>query len=311
MMNYWYPIIKVSYHLFAYTILFTGIWLLVRKQLFSFIGSQIEAFRFMKSKKLSNHNRYNRHIEMLLKSNVKNYSVGAIERFYYISIMTSILAFVLVYRISNDVYMGLGVAVGCLFGPYLIHWVRLLRKRATASYDLLPAATKLLQKYRAHNHNIYHALRETVNELDGTIKSAFYLVLNAIQHRRNVEDSVNLFHFQINTSSSLQIAILILEGVKKDINIDNGLSRVIGDMTNTSILIEKEKSDNRDAIQLGYFPIFAVPITLLLNHKLSSGRALYYYFQHPLGVKILLLVTFICFFSFMVALILAKPKNDL
>jgi hypothetical protein len=93
--------------------------------------------------------------------------------------------------------------------------------------------------------------------------------------------------------------------------IDNGLARMIHDLTETTIILEKEKSENRDAIQLGYFPIVALPLSIVINQKVSGGRAFHFTFETPEGRQMLIFAVLICSMSFLAALVMSRPKNDL
>lgn len=308
----WRMAVQIIYLFAMYFILFYGVWRLLKLYVRKIFYTTREIARMPSVRTRysdKKENRLRKHLELLLESTSNKKPL--VEMFYLKTILIFMVVTVVLISLTRDVQISIFVALISSLVPYILLWVKLNRIRAISSYDLLPATNKLLQKYRSNNFNLYFALKETVGELEGPIQSAFSSILYAIQHRRNVEDSIQVFHYQIKTTWSLQLGILIAEGITENKNIDDALSRITRDMTETSIVLEKEKSESRDAIQLGYFPIFALPITILLNQKISDGRAFHYHFYVPEGLKVLILTSVICLFSFLAALILAKPRNDI
>jgi Flp pilus assembly protein TadB len=312
----WEVILQVFYHVAMYSFLMYGVWRLAKGPILNAVYStrdiarmpSVTRARMEENKKLS---IFRRHLELMLESTSNKFSRHSVEMFYFKTVTIFVVGTIVIYSLTKDLPTSVALSIFTAGIPYFTLWVKLNRIRAKSSYDLLPATNKLLQKYRSNDANLYHALREAVDEIEGPIRSAFSTIVNAIQHRRNVEDAVHLFHYQIKTSWSLQLAIIILEGIKENKIIDNALERITRDMTETSIIMEKEKSENRDAVQLGFFPIVALPITLLINDKISGGRALKYHFYDPVGLKVLIITIVVCSFSFLVALIMAKPRNDI
>lgn len=307
--------VQITYLFTMYFILFYGVWRLLKIYVRKIFYSTRDIVRMpsvhtrYSREENSKKNRLRSHLELMLESTSNKKTV--VEMFYLKAALIFIVVAIVIFSLTADIQISILVALFSSGVPYMMLWVKLNRIRAKSSYELLPATNKLLQKYRSNNFNLYYALKETVSELEGPIQSAFSSILHAIQHRRNVEDSIQVFHYQIKTTWSLQLGIVITEGITENKNIDDALGRITRDMTRTSIVMEKEKSENRDAIQLGYFPVFALPITIFLNQKISNGRAFHYHFHDTEGLKVLILSSTICLFSFLVALILAKPRNDI
>jgi Flp pilus assembly protein TadB len=312
----WKPYVDLLYHMCMYGLLLYGIgriaiFLWKQKITHTRRAARMPSLSVDQKKATRKTRKIDQHLELLLQSTAKRYHEHSLFQFYTVTFSAGLLSFVSFYHLTRGVISSFIFAFSICWIPYVWLWVKLLRNRARASYDLLPASNLLLQKYRSQHFNMYYGIMELVKELDGPIKQAFYSILHTVQNRREVEDAIRLFHYQINTTWSLQLAVMILEGIKYDKKVDNGLDRMVRDMTETSVITQKELSENRDTVQLGYFPIFAIPITMLLNQKMSDGKAFHYYFQTNDGLAVLMVTCLICTFSFFVSLIYAKPKNDI
>ncbi len=196
--------------------------------------------------------------------------------------------------------------------PYGYKHLQLHRIRTENSYQLTPAAEKLLLKYRSYRGNIYYALLELTEELHGPMKNAFNVFVSALQAKgqKNIEEAAELFYYQIQTSWARQLGIQIMKAAKDGKQIGKALARIHEDMKDVSQLIEKAKSENLETIQMGYLPIVMLPVSIWGNEYLSGGAVLHYYLNDPIGVKYLLFTVIVCVVSFFTAVILRKPKNE-
>ncbi|PKM44960.1 MAG: hypothetical protein CVV03_07270 [Firmicutes bacterium HGW-Firmicutes-8] len=312
----------------AYAIFFIGLWVILQPLILPSLNQQIRKYKtFTRLRKL--HLKKNmsmfrsrffiyRHLELLLGSTWPWYSESTI--IYYI-----ILSIVL-FSVSTATYFRFisGWRLSIIFGlvtasfPYFFLLLRLFWKRSETSYELVPAATILLGKYRVNSRNIYYSIIDTIKEISQyrALQKTFIKLASAIQSHRSKEDleeALELFVYQIGTTWAQQLGVLILNAQWDGKDIERSLSNIVKDIGKAQEILEQEKSSNQDTIQMGYFvPIIAFPASLcLLSKVVSPGRFLYYQLKTTVGFTSFIITSILCIGGFMVSLLLKKPKNEI
>jgi hypothetical protein len=196
--------------------------------------------------------------------------------------------------------------------PYCFMRMRLHRIRVKNSYDLVPAVNTLILKYSEYRGNLYYAVFETTKGLQGDILNAFVNLLPALQGSANskIEDAIELFIFRIKTTWSIQLGILIHKSEEQGDNIEQGLKWLVTDMSEVAKITEELKSENRETIQMAYFPAFLFPAVIYLNQYPSLGKSWHYYFQTTPGIRMVVFTLFFTLICALVAYIIQKPRNE-
>jgi hypothetical protein len=197
--------------------------------------------------------------------------------------------------------------------PYGFMRLKLHGVRVRNSYDLVPAVNTLLLKYGEYRGNLYYAVFDTVKELKGDIMVSFASLLPVLQGSAgtNLEESVELFVFRVRTHWAVQLGILIHKAEEQGDNIELGLRWLIADMSEVAKITEEIKSENREAVQLGYLPVILLPLVIFLNQYPSMGKSWYYYFHHPAGIRLLIFTVLFTAFCGLAAFIIQKPRNEM
>jgi hypothetical protein len=214
----------------------------------------------------------------------------------------------------SDLFNGWQIFISMMasFLPYCFLRMKLHRVRVKNSYDLVPAVNTLILKYSEYRGNLYYAVFETTKVLQGDILNAFVGLLPALQGSANasIEDAIELFIYRIKTTWAIQLGILIHKSEEQGDNIEQGLRWLITDMSEVAKITEEIKSENRETIQLAYFPVFLFPAVIYFNQFPSMGKSWHYYFQTTPGIRMImftLLYTFICA---VIAYTIQKPRNE-
>ncbi|GGG18789.1 hypothetical protein [Paenibacillus abyssi] len=196
--------------------------------------------------------------------------------------------------------------------PYFLMRMKLHRVRIKNSYDLVPAVNTLLLKYSEYRGNLYYAVFETTKGLNGDILNAFVGLLPSLQGaaNSNIEEAIELFIFRIKTTWSIQLGILIHKSEEQGDNIDQGLRWLIADMSEVAKITEELKSENRETMQLAYMPAILLPAVIYLNQFPSMGKSWHYYFQTPLGIRMIVFTLLFTLLCALIAYMIQKPRNE-
>lgn len=320
-------VVEIVIKTLADSCLIIGLWLAVRPWVMPLLSRKVRSYknrlrlrRLQISTGSANYKTrhpFYRHLDLMLASIWPWYSEFTVV--YYL-ISTAVLL-----AVSSTVYLrfagswALAITAGLLTAviPYgvltlVLHW-----KRNETSYELVPATSILLGKYRVNSRNIYYAILDTIKETDkyGALQKALIKLASAIQSHRNKEDlqnAIEVFVFQIDTSWAKQLGIQIFSAQWENKNIEISLSNIVRDMGKTQEIMEQQKSINQDTIQMGYFvPVIVFPLSLLfLSRVITSGRYYYYQFKTTAGFTSFVITFSLCLLGFAVSLALRKPKNE-
>ncbi|MDA8213567.1 MAG: hypothetical protein M0021_17095 [Clostridia bacterium] len=316
---------EIIYKSIIYSAFLLGFSRLVLPYLLPVINEQIKNYRHyarlrrLKVKEITEGRRrypLYRHLELLFQSTFPWFNDSTVVSFIVITLALAAVSCSLLVRFTSKPWFSvlLGILIGLI--PYLLLRMRLYLIRSDTSYELVPTTSLFLAKYRANSRDVYHALLDLIKELDsGSLKLAFIKLTNAIQSHRSKEElerSVELFVFQIQNTWAKQLGILFINAIWEGMIIEKSLINIVQDMTRVQQILQEERSNNNDAILLGFFPLIAFPLTWLFVEKLSGfGKAFHYQFNTPTGLISFAVTALACVLSLITALLLRKPKNDL
>lgn len=196
--------------------------------------------------------------------------------------------------------------------PYALMRIKLHRIRVRNSYDLVPAVNLLVLKYNNHQNNLYYAVLDITKELRGDIQLAFMGLIPVLQGSSSmtIEKAIELFYFRIHTNWSIQLGILIQKSETQGDDIEQGLNWLVTDMSEVTKIKEEVKHENRETVQLGYFPLILLPAAVFLNKYPSQGKSWYYTFQHPAGLKVFIFTALFCVVCALTAFVISRPANE-
>ncbi len=320
-------LLEIGFKTIAYASLLIGFWLIIQPRILPFIKQQVRRYknyaRLRKIQLKENVIQYRkfflyRHMELLLGSIWPWYSESTIIYYLILTFTLFSVSTVVYFRFINGWCISVVFGLFTVFLPYLLLFLGLFWKRSETSYELIPAASILLGKYRANSRDVYYSILAAIKEMDQykTLQKSFTKLAFAIQSQRTEEDlenAVELFVYQIGTSWAQQLGVLILNDQLEGKNIERSLSNIVKDMGKAQELLEQEKSTNQDTIQIGYFvPLIAFPASLfLLSKVLTTGKFIYYQFKTNMGMTSFVITFILCLAGFLISLLLKKPKNEI
>ncbi|MDT3697884.1 MAG: hypothetical protein RO469_00535 [Thermincola sp.] len=321
-------VIEIIIKTFGYAGLFIGLWLFVRPSLLPILKRKVRNYKNrLRLRKLQiretaatykSSRPFYRHLDMLLAATWPWYS--EFSAVYYLIITTVLFAVssTVYLKITGGWVLALTAGLTTSLVPYGILSVILHWKRNETSYELVPVTSILLGKYRVNSRNIYFSILDTIKETGqyGTLQKALIKLASAIQSHKNKEDlenAIEMFVFQIDTSWAKQIGIQIFSAQWENKNIETALSNIVRDMGKTQEIMEQQKSNNQDTIQMGYFiPLIVFPLSLFfLSRVITTGRYFYYQFKTTAGFTSFIITLILCLLGFAVSLALRKPKNEI
>lgn len=321
-------LLEILYKTVGYMAFVIGLCFLTKSHLDPWIKNQFRKYkRYARLRKLQVRESINdyhrrvlvyRHLQLLLGSVWPWFTEASVIHFI---ILTSLL-----FSLSTVVYIKILVSVplSLLLGlitaaiPYFFLLLGLTWKRSDTSYELVPAVSTLLGKYRVNAKDLYSSIVDTIKEMDNykSLQKSFFKLASTLQNQRNKEDlekAIELFVFQIGTSWAKQLGVLLLSAQWEGKDIERSLSNIVKDMGKAQEIIEQQKSSNQDTIQMGFFvPIIIFPASLyFLSRVLTSGKFFYFQFQTRAGGTSFMVTLILCLVSFIVSLLLRKPKNEI
>ncbi|MGZ9584152.1 hypothetical protein [Paenibacillus marinisediminis] len=276
-------------------------------------------------KKTKRDSRWTRHLILLLRSisGGQEQDDHLLQRFINVTVgvfMMTYIGYGFWISVSSGDYKwsnlldrwALIISLMASFIPYCVMRLKLHRIRVKNSYDLVPAVNTLLLKYTEYRGNLYYAVFETSKGLQGDILNAFMGLLPALQGSASttIEDAVELFMYRIKTTWSIQLGILIHKSEDQGDNIEMGLRWLIADMSEVAKITEEIKSENREIIQMAYFPAFLLPAVIYLNQYPSMGKSWHYYFQTTMGIRMIIFTLLFTLICALVAYMIQKPRNE-
>ncbi|WP_138753548.1 hypothetical protein [Paenibacillus sinopodophylli] len=261
------------------------------------------------------------HLELLLRSTSKTFHRNTISQFFTLSIVLFVIVYVvLLLGFNGGDFLSwwnnraFGLAGLTALLPYGLRRVKLYNIRRENSYALIEASELLLIKYRSPNNqgDLYYALYETTDELQGTMKRAFssLVTILQLQGRMAIREGVELFTYQIGNSWAKQLGVLFTKAAKENRDISRALEKVHTDMQESKRIVEAEKSEYMDSIIMGYFPVVLVPASIFGINQMFEGAIFRILFDDPKTLQALMLCIIFVIVGLVTSLMLSKPKIE-
>lgn len=321
-------LIEVLFKTISYTGLFIGLWLLTRPNLVPLINKQVRKYKnYARLRKLQlkeNAKEYRkkfifyRHLDMLLGSTWPWYSDSSVVYYLIFSCVLFSVSSVIYSRVINFSIFSILLGLITALVPYFAMLLGLSWKRSETSYELVPAVSILLGKYRVNSKDLYVSIIDTISEMNQQkmLQKSLIKLASTIQSHRtkgDLEKAVDLFVYQIGTSWAKQLGVLILNAQWEGKDIEHSLSNIVKDMGKAQEILEQQKSTNQDTIQMGLFiPIVVFPASLFFLSKiLTSGNFFFFQFKTNAGLTSFIITLILCLTGFVTSLLLRKPKNEI
>ncbi|WP_214483772.1 hypothetical protein [Bacillus sp. SM2101] len=194
-------------------------------------------------------------------------------------------------------------------------WVRFKQIQSFAQESISEDIELLLQEYQKNHCNMLYALKEVSNKAEGTTQILFSKLF-ARMHGTTEEKQLatETFGYQIGRHWGKNLSTMILRASVQDgINIQASLQDMVDDMSEIRKKARDELSDGREAAVMGFIPIPATFLLIVLNVEfmLPGENGYSYHFATSLGLKVFIFSMIIGMINFVMALILRKPKQGL
>ncbi|MGO4697730.1 hypothetical protein AB4Z50_25925 [Paenibacillus sp. 2TAB26] len=261
------------------------------------------------------------HLELLLRSTSKTFHRNSVNQFLIFSGgVFSVMYLLLLLGFNGGEFVtwwnkrAFGLAGITALVPYGLLRVKLYNIRRENSYALIEATELLILKYRSPgiHGDLYHALYNTADELQGTMKRAFSALVSVLQlqGKMAIREGVALFSYQIDNSWSKQLGVLFTKAAKENRDIGRALEKVHTDMQESKRIVESEKSEYTDSIIMGYIPLFLVPAAIFGINKMFEGAIFHVLFDDPKTLQALIICIIFVVIGLVTSLILSKPKIE-
>ncbi|MFB9749901.1 hypothetical protein, partial [Leifsonia shinshuensis] len=233
---------------------------------------------------------------------------------FFVATLFSVTFLFLVFFL-NDLFLAVLMSLLVAGLPYYFLVFKLVNIRNQSGHAFLDEFQKIYQNYHVHNQNMYHALKESVSQIDNR-----YLrnLIRQLSYRMSVSNSsyeiqrtTQLFAFAINTNYSIRFSKIIYSSHVEKRNVSETLNNLNQDINDKKISIEEKKTERMDSVGTGYISLFSPLAAFVFTYALAGVVDYWYYFFRTDIFTFFVACCFVSLFSFLVAFSRRKPKADL
>ncbi|SFV03685.1 hypothetical protein [Alicyclobacillus macrosporangiidus] len=255
------------------------------------------------------------HILDVLEATLDYKTPDPLRAFLYFSLAVAAVVYIGFYLVTANYLLPVVPATLSFFLPYAVLRVQKYRLSIKNSYDITPAISLLVTKYRAEHLNMAHALAATVDELPpSAIRRALSRLLVRLSRHvgeRDALEALRSFNNQTGTVWATQLSSLIYDGFVEGIDVDTSLVELAEDITHVQAELKRQRLDRTDTLMVAVTPFVAFPVGLWYLYAGVTHNAFKYQFGTTQGLALFILTALIACFSLAVAIIFFRPKQDI
>lgn len=276
--------------------------------------------------RLNQRNRVNYYTSNLLKNNwLKKYHFilsitfkrYTVDNFFNV-LLSQVLSFLILSILFTFITQAFLISIvsALLFTfviPITLFYLRHKTIQNEIQNEILDVAIILLQEYQKNHKHMLYALKEVVNRTNGKIEETYARLL-ARMHAddETKKQGAELFAFQIGHVRGKNLSTIILRACKDGTDVINALEELVEDITEFNKRRRTGETKSRDTALIGWFPIITLIGLLVFNQTtlIPNGKAVYYQFQTPLGLKSFLLTAICSVIGIIMYIVLRNPKKE-
>ncbi|WP_303800988.1 hypothetical protein [Alicyclobacillus macrosporangiidus] len=275
-----------------------------------------EGFRSKKtSNKASWSAAFQDHLDVLLKSTLKNPKRESVSRLVSGSIMLAAAMSVITFVVIHSLALAVVVCVLALVTPYSLLQIRRYHLGIRNSYDIGVLITTLVPEYRKQHGSMLHALNATVEALSaGPIRRALARLTDQLTDHRTAEEArraLDRFTRELGTSWAAQIALDIEHAVVDGVDVEYSLALMHREFQDIEDARKGQNLARLDSLLVACVPFFMWPAMMLLFYLYLSHNIFVYQFSNPIGFRWFILTLICTFGSFLIGVIFYRPKQDI
>ncbi|MCL6441885.1 MAG: hypothetical protein K6T83_00220 [Alicyclobacillus sp.] len=255
------------------------------------------------------------HLDILLRSTLKNPSTQVVSRFLTLSIVGAAVVFAVPIVAIHNLSLAIVVALLALVTPYCLLHIRRHYISIQNSYDIGMLVTALVPEYRKHNGSMLHTLKATVEALPaGPIRRAVVRLTDQLTDHTTPEEArraLDRFTRELGTSWAAQIANDIEHAVVDGVDVEYSLDLMHREFIDVEETRKGQNLARIDSLLVACVPFVMWPIMMVLFYFYLSRNIFVYQFQTPTGFRWFVLTLICTLGSFLIGVIFYRPKQDI
>ena len=248
---------------------------------------------------------------LLLSSTVERYKEQMLNTVVIVQGLMLALAHLFFWLITGNVVFTVLFAFTFVVGiPLFVLYMLLYMKRSDAQSAIYPAVLALYHRYQQHNQNMVYALKEVIKDLDGRIKVIFaryFLNLQKGAEYRN--QAKELLAFEIGEPWGKHVANLLDKALSDGVTVSDSFYDLTQDMSEFRKKARDARSEGREIVYMGLFPLVGMPIVFFVNSYLSVGSVFEYYFRTDLGLQVTAITLLFALAGVSISILYSKPRG--
>jgi hypothetical protein len=195
--------------------------------------------------------------------------------------------------------------------PYLTLRMKLIGMQMRTRLEFLPAVEVFYQHYvLAGSKNVRSVL---TSALEGghmlyPTKSVFEQLQLNLSTNRELDDCLRMFSLSLGHLWADYFTSIIRFGLLEGIDVTNNLKELITDMRKAQRADQVERNRLLEIRLANFSPLVFLAIFLILNFKMNSANAYYYYLVDNAGKNMLLDALLLIFVSFLMGVYLSMKR---
>lgn len=260
-------------------------------------------------------NFLNMSLKVVLKNDVK---YGA-QLLILCSLLLFIISFLLLFKTVN-LSAAFLIAFSIAASPYVVLLVRLRTIRIDGSYEGETLVIELTNYYKENYYNMREAidLLSNSSSLGAFSKTNLFrlsIALKSFRTEEELDKAIQSFVFAYNTEWAIMLGMNIKIAVFNGINVSVSLDDIVNELKLVREMTETEKRFNSESISMIrylFIPLYLYSVFATIKYiGFSFEKFIEYQFFTPLGLKSFILTMLSITFSFILLIIIKKPKFDL
>ncbi|WP_029421790.1 hypothetical protein [Alicyclobacillus macrosporangiidus] len=274
-----------------------------------------EGFRANKTRQTPWYAGFGEHLDILLKSTLKNPGRESVSRFVMLSVMCGVVAFVLALLLVHNPGLPVVAGVLALATPYGLLQIRRYHLSIRNSYDIGVLITTIVPEYRKHRGSMLHALKSTVDALPpGPIRRSLARLTDRLTDHTTPDEArraLDRFTRELGTSWAAQIANDIEHAVVDGVDVEYSLALMHKEFQDIEDARKGQNLARLDSLLVACVPFFMWPVMMLLFYVYLTHKIFVYQFSNPVGFRWFILTLVCTFGSFLIGVIFYRPRQDI
>lgn len=312
------PVLDVVLRVIGYLIGFSAICIIIYLMGFriSTIRNRIRVSTKIREKKYQatfKNNAFYMWYDKLLLATISKYKSMYLTRILLFHRLGALLIALILGFSTKEFFFSIITAIFFAYVlPISFLYFKLMKIRTGTRNEIQNASIRLMQYYHENNKNMMYALKELSQELKGEPKKIFAMFFIRLQsHFDNREKWAEIFAYSIGTLHGRNLSVTILKAVEDGTDVEKALSDLNDDISQYKQSLDEMLSKEREVAQLGKLPIFAIPITMIINAQFMQTNVWAYHFGTSIGIQVFTFAVVMALVGYGISIVFEKPKDTL